>query len=185
MTEWISLISLALSILGLLLEREKLARLYADFYSWQSQRKQKQEGEQFIKKIQKATDKGDTSTFTVFIILLFLLTISSGLASLLKVKTLLEVSAVGTIPLSILLWFSIRGLIREAEKIQLEWYVTAYTIIMFQFTVIGLALVWGFTTLLFITEGFPNFWAGMAGTITFLAIAWFMLFIGKHSRGAS
>jgi len=184
MTEWISL---AISILGLLLtlflEKEKLTRSITDFYSWQTQRKQKRAGEEFIKKIRQTTERGIGSMSVVFVILFFLLTIGSGLVSLLQAKTIEEVGAVGTISLSIILWLSLRGLIREAAKQKFEWYVTLYTIIMFQMSIGGLGLIWAFATLLYISVNVPVFWAGMAGAITSLAIVWLIFFVGKHNRG--
>lgn len=185
MTEWIAIIISVLAIvIPALLQREKLSRLYADFFSWQEQRKQKKAGEEFIKKISQSKDKGDGSLLFVFSILFFLFTIGSGLVSLLQVSTTEEFGAVGTLSLSIFLWFALRGLVREASKRKIEWYVTFYMIIMFQMTILGMGLIWAFATTLFVSISVPVFWAGMAGAVTFIAITWFILFLGKHGRGA-
>jgi hypothetical protein len=184
MTAWIGIVISVLAIvISTLLRREKLARLYADFFSWQDQRKQKKAGEEFIKKISRPKEKGDDSLFVVFAILFFLFVIGSGLASLLHVSTTGEFGAVGTLSLSIFLWFSLRGLVREASKRKIEWYVTFFMIMMFQMTIAGMGLLWGIATMLFVSINVPVFWAGMAGAVTFVAITWFILFLGRRGRG--
>lgn len=180
MTEWISLISLAVSILGLLLERDKFERLYTDFYSWQSQRREKQKGEQFIRKLNPVSAQKSTSARAFLLPLLFLLTLSSGLVGLFNLKTLVAVCFAGTLPLTVVFWFSIRGLIQQTQRLQLTWPVTVYTIFMFQVAIIGFGLLWGIFALLFIEEGVPSFWAGMAGAVTFLIMVSIMFLIGKR-----
>lgn len=181
MTEWIPIVISVLAIvISTILQKEKLARLYNDFFSWQEQRKQKKAGEEFIKKISQTTEKGDDSLLVVFTSLFFLFVIGSGGASLLKVSTIEEFGAVGTLSLSIVFWLSLQGLVREASKRKIEWAVTFYMIVMFQMTIVGMGLIWGFATMLFVSINVPVFWAGVAGAVTFVAITWLILFFGKN-----
>jgi len=184
MTDWIGIVISVLAIVvSTILEKEKLARLYADFFSWQEQRKHRKAGEEFVKKISQPSEKSIGSLFFEIAILFFLFVTGSGLASLLQVSTIEEFAAIGVLSLSMVFWLSLQGLVREASKQKIEWAVTFYMIVMFQMTIVGMGLIWGFATMLFVSINVPVFWAGMAGAVTFVAITWSILFFGKHGRG--
>ncbi len=56
MVEWIAL---ALSVIALLLEREKISKFFADFTDWRSRKKYKREGELFVKHITRIHKRDD------------------------------------------------------------------------------------------------------------------------------
>jgi hypothetical protein len=105
----------------------------------------------------------------------------SGLASLLNIQSLEQAGILATLVLSPVLWFSLRILWREFVKKRMKWYAIVYIIVMFQAAIAAFGWIWGFITLLFISEDISIFWAGIAGAIVLLSIFW-ILFYTKSKR---
>ncbi len=185
MVEWIALVVSIFGVtLTIVLEREKLSRLFTDVSAWRSQDRQKREAEKFIKNISKSSEDKDSNNgfVVVFIILFFLFVISSGLSGLLKVKTIEEAGAVGTIVLSPALWFALRGLVCAAFKKQLEWFFTFFLIINYPLTFAGLGLLWGMITMgfVYLFSNLSVFWAGVIANICVLIIIWLIVFTNRR-----